>query len=270
MYQQNNGAGAKWFFILAMVILAIVFALGFNIQDAKWLNGKIADATANQMMVTTDIDRQKANLDLQILQQRTEIQIEQEKQQAELQAAQRLQELQAQTTAANQFSEFRQDFYNTLNTSLLAFMIVACASLMAWVISKSLISYKLATVAVRQTPILVPVAQPTSRKPSAIAQKAREEERQHRQKQQNQQKQQKQLDQIEFPNTYKSWPDDGKSEELRKWFHPLITIAPSSAIAEHAQRVFISLAPYFANVAVSVSFFMALLFYARCGWANLI
>jgi hypothetical protein len=69
----NHATGAKWFFWLAIVVLAVVFALGFNVKDAKWLNRQIASATAEQMILTTEVERQKEELDLQLLKSQTEI-----------------------------------------------------------------------------------------------------------------------------------------------------------------------------------------------------
>ena len=114
-HQNGMATGAKWFFWLAIVILVGSFALGFNIKDAKWLNGKIASATAEQMNVATDVERQKADLDLQVLRSQTEIQIAQQKQQAEYEAAKQQQELNASNLANAQKANFRNALYNTLN-----------------------------------------------------------------------------------------------------------------------------------------------------------
>lgn len=125
MYNNQNGmaTGAKWFFWLAIVILIGSFALGFNIKDAKWLNGKIASATAEQMNVATDVERQKAELDMQVLRTQTEIQIEEQKRQAEYEAAKQQQEFEAAAVAEAQKAEFRSGFYNTLNAGLMVLLV---------------------------------------------------------------------------------------------------------------------------------------------------
>lgn len=103
----QNYSGAKWL----LWLLVMVFALGFNVKDAKWMNGKIAEATAEQINLATEIERQKADLDLQILRTQTEIQIEQRKQQAEIVAARQHRALEAEWLARLQWAEFSKNIY---------------------------------------------------------------------------------------------------------------------------------------------------------------
>jgi ABC-type multidrug transport system fused ATPase/permease subunit len=64
MYNQNSPAsGAKWFFFLAMVILLVTFALGFNVKDATWLNREIAIAQADRIKIENA--HQQATYELQ-------------------------------------------------------------------------------------------------------------------------------------------------------------------------------------------------------------
>ncbi len=130
-YQNGVATGAKWFFFLAIVILIGSFALGFNIKDAKWLNSNIASATAEQINVTTDIERKKAELDLQLLETQTEIQIAEQKRQAEYEAAKQQQEFEAAALAEAQKAEFRSGFYNVLNSGLM--ILLAAISIVATV-----------------------------------------------------------------------------------------------------------------------------------------
>lgn len=124
MYNQNSVAtGAKWFFFLAIVILIGAVALGVNLKDAKWWNREIASATANQMNVATDIEQQKGELDLQVLQTQTEIQIAEMKRQAEYKAAQQQQEIESAALAEAQKAEFRRGFYNVLNNGLMILLV---------------------------------------------------------------------------------------------------------------------------------------------------
>lgn len=123
MYQQNSMAsGAKWFFWLTMVVLTIVFALGFNIKDAKWLNGDVASATANQMNAATDIERQKDELELQILRKQTELKIAEDIQAAEFNAQQQRQMLEDQARTNAQKADFRRALYGTVSLGIVALM----------------------------------------------------------------------------------------------------------------------------------------------------
>ena len=209
MYQQNTDTGAKWFFWLVIVILAIVFALGFNIKDAKWLNGNIASATAEQMGLTTDIERQKAGLDLLILKQRTEIQVAQEKQQAEYEAAQQRQRLESQTVAAIQFAGFRQDLYKKISDGLLALLVAASVSIAAWGIGSSIASYKLAVGKAQLAQSVQPMLKRSHRQPSPAALQAREREQKNR------------FMRITVKDAQAIWPDDdGKTQEFISGNYP--------------------------------------------------
>jgi hypothetical protein len=185
MYNNQNGmaTGAKWFFWLAIVILIGSFALGFNIKDAKWLNGEIASATANQMNVATDVDRQKAELDLQLLRTQTEIQVTQMKQKADYEAAQQQQELNATTTAAMQWANFQAGLYNTVNIGLMIVMIAIGAALTIAGISAAVGLYKILNAkaqAIQPSQTQTVVVHKYHRQPSPSAQKAREREREER------------------------------------------------------------------------------------------
>jgi hypothetical protein len=197
MYQQNNGAGAKWFFYLAMVLIALVFALGLLVSNSEWLQPKIADATADQMHLATDIERQKSEIELQTL-----------KDQAEAEKARQNMALQAQEKASQQTAEQRQNFYSTLNTGLLALMIALSITVTVFGINASLAFYKMMTVRfqpvlIAQTTQPVPALQQTRRQPSSAATQARKREQKSRR------------EQIMFKHTQPFWSkDDGKSPEL--------------------------------------------------------
>lgn len=122
-YQNSAATGAKWFFFLAIVILIGAVALGVNLKDAKWMNGDIASATADQITTETEIGRKKAELDLKMLEVQTEIQIEEQKRQAEHEAAKQQQEFEAAAVAEAQKAEFRSGFYNTLNAGLMVLLV---------------------------------------------------------------------------------------------------------------------------------------------------
>lgn len=178
MYNNQNGivTGAKWLFWLAIIILAAVFALGLNIKDAKWLNGDIASATAEQINVTTDVERKKSELDLQLLETQTEIQIAEQKRQAEYEAVKQQQEFEAAALAEAQKAEFRSDFYNVLNNGLMilfaAISIVATvAGINASVGLRSAMNRN--TEALRVNEVRVSVSDVNRREPSLAAQQAR-------------------------------------------------------------------------------------------------
>lgn len=184
MYNQNgHSTGAKWFFFLAIVVLLGAFALGANVKDAKWLNREIASATANEMNVATDIDRQKAELDLQVLQAQTEIQVNQMKQQANYEAAKRQQELNASTAAAIQKANFQAGLYDTVNFGLMAVMIALGVALAVAGISSAVGLYKILNAkarAIQPSQIQTVVARKYHRQPSPAVQKARQREREER------------------------------------------------------------------------------------------
>lgn len=177
MYPQNNVAtGTKWFFYLVIVILIGSFALGLNIKDAKWLNSNIASATAEQINVTTDIERKKAELDLQLLETQTEIQIAEQKRQAEYEAAKQQQEFEAAALAEAQKAEFRSGFYNVLNSGLM--ILLAAISIVATVagINVSLgfrTGLNRKAEALRVNEVRVPVNVVNRHEPSLAAKQAR-------------------------------------------------------------------------------------------------
>lgn len=215
MYNNQNGlaTGAKWFFWLAIVILIGSFALGLNIKDAKWLNGKIASETANQMSVATEVERQKAELDLQLLKTQTEIQIAQQKQQAEFETAKQQQELYALTLAETQKADFRNGLYNTLNIGLMALMVAFSIALSALGINASFGLRKVLRVkaeALQPAKVYTSVTSENHRQASLAAQQARKREQQDRQKKIRVER----VNQM-LKNTEAIWSaDDGKSEEF--------------------------------------------------------
>jgi hypothetical protein len=222
MYQPNSfSSGAKWLFWLVIVILGIVFALGFNLKDAKWLNGEIASATAEQMNVTTDIERQKSDLALQILKNQTELQIARDMQQAEYETAQQQHELNALMVADTQKAHFRSSLYNTINIGLIALMIATSMVLAIFGINLSFGLRKIVSVKAQ-------VAKPDRsstiavkkyyHQPSLAAQQARQREKQERERQ----IQAKRTHQI-FKNSKAIWSaDDGKADELTPGNYPWI------------------------------------------------
>lgn len=181
-YQNGQATGAKWFFFLTMVILLGAVALGFDLKDAKWLNREIASATANQMNVATNIDQQKAELDLQVLKTQTEIQVAAMKQQAEYETAKQQQELNAAAAAAMQWSNFQAGLYNTINFGLMVVMIAIGMILILAGISSAVGLHKILNA---KAQAIQPSQQPTvvvmhKRQPSVAAQRARQQERNQR------------------------------------------------------------------------------------------
>lgn len=213
MYQPNSfSSGAKWLFWLVIIILGTVFALGFNLRDAKWLNGEIASATAEQMNVATDIERQKSDMAMQILKNQTELQIAHDTQQAEYEAAQRQQALNALITADTQKIHFRDSLYNTINNGLMALMIAVSVVLVSlgFAVSLWLNKYLGAKVLVAQPARTSVTAIKKYHYPSLAAQQARQRERQEREMQ----LQAKRADLI-FKNSSAIWSaDNGKADEL--------------------------------------------------------
>lgn len=219
-YQNGQATGAKWFFFLAMVILLGAVALGANIKDAKWLNRDIASATANEMNVATDIDRRKAELDLQVIQTQTEIQVAEMKRQAEYEAAKQQQELNAATTAAIQWSRFRADLYNTLNIGLMAVIAAFCIALTIAGISAAVGLYKILNAKAQAIQPSQPKAVVVrKRQPSPAAQKARQREREEREREL--QRIDNRINQL-FPDSELIWTATGdKSINLKPEDYPL-------------------------------------------------
>lgn len=219
-YQNGQGTGAKWFFFLAMVILFGAVALGANIKDAKWWNREIASATANQMNVATDIDRQKAELDLQVLKTQTEIQVTEMKRQAEYEAARQQQELNAATAAAMQKANFQAGLYNTLNIGLMAVIAAFCIALTIAGIYASVGLYKILSAKAQA----IQPSQPSTvtvhkRRPSPAAIRARQREREDRER--DRQIIENRINQF-LPDTEPVWTATGdKSENLKPEEYPL-------------------------------------------------
>ncbi len=184
MYNQHGySSGAKWFFFLAMMVLLGAVALGANLKEAKWLNGKIASETAHEMNVQTEIERQKAYLDLQVLRAQTENQINQMKQQAEYEAAKRQQKLNASTVAAMQKAEFQAGLYDTFNFGLMVVMIALGAALTIAGIAAAIGMYKILNAKAKSIQPSQPVTVIVhKRQPSPAAQKARQREREERER----------------------------------------------------------------------------------------
>lgn len=184
MYNQNgHSSGAKWFFFLAIVVLLGAFALGANVKDAKWLNREIASATANEMNVATDLDRKKAELDLQVLQAQTENQVAEIKRQADYEAAKQQQELNARTAAAIQKANFQSGFYATVNFGLTVVMIALGIALAIAGISSAIGLFKILNAkaqAIQASQTQTVVVHKYHRQPSLAAQKARQREREER------------------------------------------------------------------------------------------
>lgn len=212
MYNNQNGlsTGAKWFFFLAIVILAGAFALGFNIKDATWLNGQIASATAQEMNVQTDIQRQQGELNLQLLQAQTNAQIEQQKQQTAYEAAKQQQDLQAASVANAQAAAFRSNLYNVLNVGLVIFVIALCVALAAIGISAGFGLYKVLSAKAQSTQPSRPsitVVRKAHRQPTIAVQEARRREREERVRQL-------------LNNSKIIWPDDPETEVLTPENYP--------------------------------------------------
>ncbi len=220
MYNQNSLAtGAKWFFFLTIVILLGAFALGFNVKDATWLSREIAFAEAHEMNVQTDIDRQKAELDLQVLQTQTEIQVAEMKRQAEYEATKQQQELNAATTAAVQRANFQAGLYHTLNFGLMVLMIAVGAALTLAGISAAVGLYKIlnakAQAAHPSTSSMISINK-NHRHPSSAAQKARQREREERERQFIDNR----MNQI-FPDSELIWTSQGNiSKNLKPGNYP--------------------------------------------------
>lgn len=218
MYNQNSLAtGAKWFFLLAIVVLLGAVALGANLKDAKWLNREIASETAHEMNVQTEIERQKAELDMQLLKTETEIQIAQMKQNAEYEAAKQQQALNAATVAATQKANFQAGLYDTINFGLLVVMIAVGVALNIVGIYAGTGLHKFLSA---KAPAIQP-SQPKTvivykRQPSPAAQRARQREREEREKQIIDNR----VNQL-FPDSEPIWTAKGdKSEDLKPKNYP--------------------------------------------------
>lgn len=218
-YQNGQATGTGWFFFLAMVVLIGAVAFGFNIKDATWLNGEIASATAQEMNVQTDIERQKAELNLQVLQTQTEIQIAEMKRQAEYEAARQQQELNAATAAAMQWSNFQAGLYNTLNFGLMAVMIAFSIALTIAGISAAVGLYKILRAKSQAIqPALPKTVVVRRRQPSPAAQKARQREREERER--DRQLIESRINQF-LPDTKAVWNStDDNAENLKPEDYP--------------------------------------------------
>jgi len=112
MPQQNSSSGAKWWFLLAIVVMAAIFMLGFNVKDAKWLNGEIAAAEARQMNSATDTKERAANLDY--LKSKAQIEID---------TAKQLQVIGTQAVLNIQVAKFLGNVGDTLNAGLMLLVV---------------------------------------------------------------------------------------------------------------------------------------------------
>jgi hypothetical protein len=96
MYNQNSPAsGAKWFFFLAMVILLVTFALGFNVKDATWLNREIAIAQADRIKIENAHQQATYELQERLAAAKTEAEIKEIQRQQSLLDAQYQHDIQA-------------------------------------------------------------------------------------------------------------------------------------------------------------------------------
>lgn len=222
MYNQNgHSSGAKWFFFLAIVVLLGAFALGANVKDAKWLNREIASATANEMNVATDLDRKKAELDLQVQQAQTEIQVNQMWQQANYEAAKQQQELNASRVAAIQKADFQAGLYDTVNFGVMVVMIALGIALAIAGISSAIGLFEILNAkaqAIQPSQTQTVVVHKHHRQPSPAAQRARQREREER-------KLEKQVIdcRIErlFPNNQAIWrAEESNTEDLQPEKYP--------------------------------------------------
>jgi disulfide bond formation protein DsbB len=200
MPQQENGA--KWLFWLAMVFMALALTLGLMVSHSEWLQPQIADATASQMRLTTEIERRKADIALQTL-----------KDQAANENIRQLLALQAQVKSDQQVAEWRQNMYAMINIGLLALMIAFSIVATVFGIFAALTLYKKQTITLSQPqPVLtpaVPAVQPVHRQASPAAIQARKCEQKNR------------LERKLLSSTRPYWSrDDGKSPELISGVYP--------------------------------------------------
>ena len=221
MYSQSNTtSGAKWFFFLAIVVLLGAFALGANVKDAKWLNREIASATANEMNVATDLDRKKAELDLQVQQAQTEIQVNQMWQQANYEAARQQQELTALTTASIQKANFQAGLYDTINFGIMVVMVALGAALAIAGISSAIGLFKILNAkaqAIQPSQPQTVVVHKYHRQPSLAAQKARQREREERIERRIIDRR---IDRL-FPNNQAIWSaEESNTEDLQPEKYP--------------------------------------------------
>lgn len=219
-YQNGHSTGAKWFFFLAIVVLLGAFALGANVKDAKWLNREIASATANEMNVATDLDRKKAELDLQVQQAQTEIQVNQMWQQANYEAARQQQELTALTTASIQKANFQAGLYDTINFGIMVVMVALGAALAIAGISSAIGLFKILNAkaqAIQPSQPQTVVVHKYHRQPSLAAQKARQREREERIERRIIDRR---IDRL-FPNNQAIWSaEESNTEDLQPEKYP--------------------------------------------------
>jgi hypothetical protein len=84
MYTSGISSGAKWIFMIAILITLLSIFAGFNLKDATWLNSEIAKAEAKRIDIETKHQQAIYELQEQLARAQTE---------AEIQAIQREQNL---------------------------------------------------------------------------------------------------------------------------------------------------------------------------------
>jgi hypothetical protein len=207
MYQPNIGSGWKWIFWLVIIIMFVVFALGFNVKEATWLNPSVSIAEAARMQQETSIAQKNAELDYQLRKTQIDAQIEGEKQAAAHKAAQLQLELKAQEAKNIQDAQLRNSFQYAVNIGTVVFYTgIALALLIVCVVGSiglyQILKSKAELVRAKSVPAQIsdPWASPQYRRQARLA--ARHTElRKIRNK-------------IAIKGTSPFWPDDGKAEEL--------------------------------------------------------
>jgi hypothetical protein len=206
---QNFGAGAVWSFMLVVLVAALAWSNGGLLGDAKWLNTDIASAEADQKKMQTAIAQTEAELALRIKEAETAAEIERLQMEAQAKIMAIKQDMQAKIVAEQQWAEFRQNLFSTLNTSLMLFTIAASIAFAAWAISKNVIAYKMSIIQ----------ANIRYQREIQIA-NARQLERDARKKE-LQEKKTKKPTPIETLYTRPFWPDDDKQNHPKRKNYPL-------------------------------------------------
>jgi len=151
---QNFGAGAAWSFATVLLVALLASAVGGLSGDAQWLNTDIAKAQARREDAQTSIAQSEAQQALRIMKSETDAKIEKIKAQSQYETLVIQQNLQAKIVADQQLAEFRQNFFNTLNTVLMLFAVTVSLTFTAWAGLKIWATYQTVSsaVKVRHTP----------------------------------------------------------------------------------------------------------------------
>lgn len=170
MYSGNNNSGTQWFFATIIVITFLALVTGVLFSGAEWLNKSIGQSIANGNNLKNELEYKKGLIELDALQV-----------QAKATEARTLLMLEDQKISIQQWADFRQSFFQTIIVGSMIVFIALGLSLLIFIVTKSIIAYKLAAPHMTTAALLVQADQPRvlprPRRPrSEAARKAREVE----------------------------------------------------------------------------------------------